>query len=78
MAEEVPRETESGPEARRVVIAVGRITAGWIQAWHVQALHATTVNKGVLARIGQNRIEVADVAEIVVERAEHLDTKTKV
>ena len=70
MAEHIPRKPEARAQTRRVIILVRRIIARAAQAGHVQLVRAASVDKGILPAIGELRIEIANVAKIVVERAQ--------
>src|SRR5713226_2613229 len=75
---EVVSETNARSETRRVIVLIGRVAAGRAQAREVKAFHATAVDEGILAAVGQILIQVADVALIVVKTAEDFHAQAQV
>src|SRR5713226_3419131 len=75
---EVVSETNARSETSRVIVLIGRVAAGRTQAREVKAFHATAVDEGILAAVGQILIQVADVALIVVKTAEDFHAQAQV
>src|SRR5216683_376456 len=74
----VVSETNARSETSRVIVLIGRVAAGRTQAREVKAFHATAVDEGILAAVGQILIQVADVALIVVKTAEEFHAQAQV
>src|SRR6266851_4196918 len=75
---EVVSETNARRETSRVIVLIGRVAAGRTQAREVKAFHATAVDEGILAAVGQILIQIADVALIVVKTAEEFHAQAQV
>src|ERR1700704_2505914 len=78
VAEHIPRKSEARAQTRRVVVLVCRVVAGAAQAGHIQLVRAASVDKGILPAIRELRIEIADMAKIVVERAQEFRAQAQV
>src|SRR5204863_7451298 len=78
MAEQSPCEAESWSVTCSVVVVISRIAARGDQAGRIQSLDATAVNNRVLSLFAKVGIEISNMAFIVFESAEHLDTQAEV
>ena len=74
----VPGKAHTGPDRCAVVVAHGAVVPSTAQAGNLEAVGAATVDEGILSAVSCRQIEVTDVAELVVECAEHLGAQTQV
>ena len=76
--EDIPRKPEPRAQTRRVIVLICRVVAGAAQARHIQLVRAASVDKGVLPTIRELGIEIANMAEIVVERAQQFGAEAQI
>ena len=69
MAEDIPCKAYARPPSRRVVVLVSTVASGWIQACDIQARHTAAINKWILPGVVEVRIQIANVATIIMEGA---------
>src|SRR5258706_8159951 len=70
MAENIPGKADARAKTGRVGVFQSSVAAGASHAAYAQPVGARTVDQRILARVGEAEIEIADVAEVVVERAD--------
>ena len=78
VAEDVPGKANSRPEAGGVIVLVSRVAARWSETRDIQAFYAAAVNEWILAFVGEIRIEISNMAEVVVKTSKALHTKPEV
>src|SRR5579862_4685437 len=76
--EEIPGEADARREAGCVVVVIRGVAASGIESGDVERLRAAAKDEGILPLIGEGRIKISDVAEIVVECAEDFGAETVV
>ena len=78
VAEHIPGKANPGAKASSVRIFQCGIASFTRQAVYAQLAGATAVNQRVLAGVPQRRIEVADVAQVVMKRTQHFGSQAQV
>ena len=74
----IPGKAHPRPPTGRVVILVSRIAARGVEAGHVQILYAASINERILTAPGQVRIEISNVAQIVIISAQKFHAQAQV
>jgi len=73
LAAEVIRETDARGKSGCIVILVSGVATGAAQSVNAEFVCAATVDEGILAAVSEVLIQVADVAELIVEGAKLFD-----